>query len=391
MGSDKFKDEFCLNFDGSNDYLSLSSNVFTNATTYTVGCWIKYLGLDTYDWLFGAGSTTKNFGLNRADNHIFYREEDGEYYSFGATSNIPTNKWTHLVFTANDTSISCYANGKLVGTITVNSTTSIDGGGDNSDKLEHTKFSFNRINAAYQTGGSNNFLVWCKMSSMFAYDCYMTQSQVKTIYNDREPYNHNEGIARSNLKGWWRMGDGILDHKATTDAQGGIVCDMTNATLGSDIFGGRGNFTDNSDSYWTFAGAGASNGVIEDGVCKFNASGSNNCSLQKAGMLTVGQMYRLDVDVTSVDSTAAGGTSLVVDDGNPYIRVCETTDGITSHTMYWVPQNNTAFKLYRYNTNTDGVAYDEAIQFDNLRVRAVNGNVGYMENMRPEDFTGDTP
>jgi len=229
------------------------------------------------------------------------------------------------------------------------------------------------------------------MSEFAVYNVMLSASQVKTLYNGREPYNHNEGILTGNLKAWYRMGDGILDHKATTDGQGGIVCDMTNATLGNDIFGGRGNFTDNSDSYWSFGGAGASNGVIEDGVCKFNPSGSSNCSLQKAGMLTIGQMYRLDIDVTSVDSTQAAGTSLVIDDNNPYVRVSELTDGITSHTMYWRPINNTAFILYRYNIHTDGVAYDEAIQFDNLKVRPVNGNPGYMSNMIPDNFERDTP
>ena len=49
------------------------SDVFTDATTYTVGCWIKYLAEDTYDWLFGTDATTKNFGLNRTGDHIFYR------------------------------------------------------------------------------------------------------------------------------------------------------------------------------------------------------------------------------------------------------------------------------------------------------------------------------
>ena len=36
----------------------------------------------------------------------------------------------------------------------------------------------------------------------------LSASQVATIYNGREPYNHKEGVASAYLKGWWRMGDG---------------------------------------------------------------------------------------------------------------------------------------------------------------------------------------
>ena len=36
----------------------------------------------------------------------------------------------------------------------------------------------------------------------------LNASQVATIYNGGEPYNHKEGVASAYLKGWWRMGDG---------------------------------------------------------------------------------------------------------------------------------------------------------------------------------------
>ena len=36
------------------------------------------------------------------------------------------------------------------------------------------------------------------------------------LYNGREPYNHIEGIASSNLAGWWRLGDGLENGSGTT-------------------------------------------------------------------------------------------------------------------------------------------------------------------------------
>ncbi len=379
---DKFRDEFCLNFDGADDMIdlgSISGDLRLSGSNGAIITWIKpKLTGDEYQRIID-----KSDGGNGANGYALFIKKDGNVTGniSGAAKvvtpagDIVADKWQHLVWTWNGTTHYVYVNGVEVQSSSNSSTPP-------SATTNMRIGSWNHDVAREYKG---------KISEVAIYNTSLTASQVKTIYNGREPYNHNEGIAPSNLKGWWRMGDGIFDHKATTDAQGGVVCDMSNATLGSDIFGGRGNFTDNSDSYWSFAGAGASNGAIEDGVCKFNASGTNNCTLTKAGVLTLNQMYRLDIDVTSVDSTAAGGTSLVVDDGNPYIRVCETTDGIKSHTMYWVPKTNTTFKLYRYNATDDGEAYDEPIQFDNLKVRPVNGTPGYLENMNPNDFEGDAP
>ena len=381
-GGNKLKDDFCVNFDGADDMIdlgSISGDLRLSGSNGAIIAWINpTLTGDEYQRL-----VDKSDGANGANGYALFIKKDGSITgNMDGTAKITTptgvvvaDKWQHLVWTWNGTTQYAYVNG-----VQVQATNNVNT--PPSDTTNMRIGSWNHDVAREYKG---------RISEVAIYNIGLTASQVKTIYNGRDPYDHNDGIAPSNLLGWWRMGDGILDHKATTDAQGGVVCDMSNATLGSDIFGGRGDFSDNSDSYWTFIGAGASNGVIEDGVCKFNASGGNNCILNKAGMLTLGQMYRLDIDVTSVDSTAAGGTSLVIDDANPYIRVCETTDGIKSHTMYWVPKTNTTFKLYRYNATDDGVAYDEAIQFDNLKVRPVNGTPGYMENMRPEDFEGNSP
>ena len=62
------------------------------------------------------------------------------------------------------------------------------------------------------------------ISEIAIYHTALSASQVRTIYNGREPYNHKEGIATGNLKGWWRMGDGLERHSGTT------IYDMSNNT-----------------------------------------------------------------------------------------------------------------------------------------------------------------
>ena len=54
------------------------------------------------------------------------------------------------------------------------------------------------------------------ISEFAVYDIMLTQSQVQTLYNGREPYNHKEGVASGNLQAWYRMGDGLENNSGTT-------------------------------------------------------------------------------------------------------------------------------------------------------------------------------
>tara|TARA_R100001509_G_scaffold98274_1_gene57353 strand:- start:276 stop:1067 length:792 start_codon:yes stop_codon:yes gene_type:complete len=201
-------------FDGIDDYVVMSSNVFTSATTYTVGCWINYLTKDSYDWLFGTNATTKNFGINRSSTHIFYREEDGGYYSFGSNSNLPLNTWKHLVFASDSSKIDCYIDGALLGTITVDSTDSIDGSQDNNDHLESTKFTFKTFGAGYASGGSFNYHTNCYLANVFAYSSCLTQPQIKSIMNKN--YAGLTDSEKTNLVSWWN-----LDVETNTSGESG--------------------------------------------------------------------------------------------------------------------------------------------------------------------------
>ena len=65
-------------------------------------------------------------------------------------------------------------------------------------------------------------------------------SNIKTMYNGGEPYNHKEGIMSSYLKGWWRMGDGSLDSFITNVAGSdtGLIANEVDATIGSELVTG---------------------------------------------------------------------------------------------------------------------------------------------------------
>ena len=77
------------------------------------------------------------------------------------------------------------------------------------------------------------------ISEVVLYDKALSSSEVATIYNGREPYNHKEGACSSNLTGWWRMGDGL------ERASGSTIYDMSDSSnngtmnnIASDAFKG---------------------------------------------------------------------------------------------------------------------------------------------------------
>ena len=375
LGGDKFRDESSLAFDGSDDYIDLGSqagDLRLSGSNGAIVTWIKPVsGGDTYQRIVDKsdGATARN-GYSFIIHTDAYIQGDIDENSGVTHSNttLTYGVWSHCVWTWDGSNHYIYINGKLDDTASSSLTPP-------SDTTNMRIGSWNHSTAREFEGN---------ISEVAIYNTGLTASQVKTIYNGREPYNHKEGIALGNLKAWWRMGDGTFDQKGTTDLQGGIVTDMVTPTLGDDILGGRGNFTDNSDSYWAFGNAGGGDNMeITGGACEFKASGSTNGQLKKAGILTLGQMYRLDVDITTNT-----GTRLIIDDDSPYVYVCDVGE-TGHHTIYWVPENRTLLQLYRHDSTGD--AYDQNVTIDNLVIRPVNGNPGYLTNMQTDSFKGDTP
>tara|TARA_R100001082_G_C4346684_1_gene152615 strand:+ start:644 stop:1324 length:681 start_codon:yes stop_codon:yes gene_type:complete len=206
MGGDKFRDAFSVDF-ATNDYIEtnfIPNYIHTNAT---MGMWVKF-------------NTIKEQTMGHHGNKRWYIGIDGSGDCFMGVADVHTgadnvsggivaNKWFHITVTAIDGTATYYVNGvaKHTKSYTQASATNPDQGWF--------------IGARNNSGTVQSYME-AKVSEVFHYDIGLTASQVKTLYNGREPYNHKEGIASGNLKAWWRMGDGLENHSGTT------IYDMSN-------------------------------------------------------------------------------------------------------------------------------------------------------------------
>jgi hypothetical protein len=360
MGGDKFRDEFSLSFDGTDEHLLTDFKPDYIHTNATFAMWVKmgdFIGQQTM-----GSHSSKRWYLGFSGSKGFLGVANANRDDITITPTPVAGQWLHYAVTAIDGTATLYINGVAM-----------------ADTLSYTQASATNPTDGFTIGSRNNGGTMqnpmnANISEAVQYDKGLSASEIKTLYNGREPYNHKEGICSSNLKAWWRMGDGVLDTQQTQHEYTGIVCDETNATLGSDLLGGEGNFSD--PSYWAIS---ASHSIVEDNVGKFLGSGTYG-QINRASIFTTGKMYRVDVDCTSND-----GTTIQVNQGDPYPML--VPQGQTGRFHCYFMAKQTYITLYA-PTGT----YSNAAIIDNLVVREVSGNPAALQNYDTANrFEGDTP
>ena len=201
-GGDVFRDEYSLEFDGTDDNIRITETEFSvHDAAFSFVFWVKRNTIDADACILGHTSTANFKYLRFASNNTLSMESDTNNDLFVLTPHTTNLEWNHYVVTVSSgDTITGYQNGISIPLASGN----VDG-----DNL-----TINTIGGQGENGTSNEFNG--NISEIAIYNKALSAGEAKTIYNGREPYNHKEGVASGSLVGWWRMGDGLENSSGTT-------------------------------------------------------------------------------------------------------------------------------------------------------------------------------
>ena len=183
-------ENYSIDIDGVNDYISVDANPLTNFTT---SVWFNRDGNGNYDGILGQGTATAQGGILRyvalqADDIYVFLDD---WYTV-ATS-LPLNTWVHFCLTYDSTAdeLKSYIDGSLDTTI---SSPDFSGASTNAH-------SFKRIglrNASTATSFPG------KMSNVSLFNTALSATQITTLYNSGKPFDLNTFAVTP--VAWWRLG-----------------------------------------------------------------------------------------------------------------------------------------------------------------------------------------
>jgi len=205
MGGGVFRDENSVLLDGTDDYFTKASvSGLPSGDTFSIMAWVKYnstLGANHFN-LWGRDAATDNPTFRINDSNMKLNLLQYGTASKSGNTALTQDVWHHAVAVVDNKACTFY----------------LDGAADSPTR----SFSNSFVHANEVTIGKHSSdYGGGHISEVAVYDAALSASQVKTIYNGREPYNHREGILPSNLKGWYRFGDG------TEGSSGNTIYDMS--------------------------------------------------------------------------------------------------------------------------------------------------------------------
>ena len=347
---DKFRDEYSLAFDGSDDHIKIpSTGDSVHDANFSYLFWAKRNVTDAIHNILGDTASGANYirfsttGLLSIETNSSGDQADGTL-----VSNDTAWHYYAVVISGGNGTCQMYQDGVAL------SMTNPD--------LE-ADLKYRHIGGQGSDGTSSSFNG--NISEIAVYNIALTSSQVATIYNGREPYNHKEGVCSSNLQAWWRMGDGDLDNF-------NLIADQTNATKQTDLM------TSDWDTQFSENNVDSNNTVTYPTATSVRIATTDGAAIgiNDADLLTADSVYNCVIDIT-VHSGVGGRMQ-----GNATVHQQMATTGIYNFSFI---AEDTHFSIYRRTAS----ASDFTI--NNIIIQEVNGNAGFMLNMDADDFEGDTP
>ena len=378
-GGDVFRDEFSLAFDGTNDYIAIAGKpVDTADATYVF--WYKstvsgvsnraiFAHGDDKIGEFSISYDSQNRALLYLHSNLYIYFDDG-----AGNTHVGDGQWHHAALVVDiDDMDGC----KLyIDTIEIPRATKVESG----TATAYGNMEIGRADDSKEFEGS--------LSDFAVYDKHLSASEVKTLYNGREPYNHKEGVCSSNLQAWYRMGDGALDNQPSNHTNSLLISDNTNATKGSNLW--TETYSSNTGSW---SADGTNSLTQENNAIKITGDGSDSdgarinlrVSDDLSSDLTVGKLYELAFQ-SKVSSGSTVNVQFKISNSHSFVNFVNYTTEYKQFRHYFIATHATE-ALIKNSAMGDG----ETIFMKDFSVREINGNAGVGNNFDGSDIEGDAP
>ena len=393
-GGDKFRDEFSLAFDGTNDHVLTDFKPDYIHTNATFAMWIKMNDLSGQQTMGSHNSRRWYFGF--LGTNAFIGVQGANKNDITITPTPVAGQWLHYACTAIDGTATVYINGVAM-TDTMSYT-------QNSSANPTTGFRFGaRDNSS---GGSVEQYMNANISEVVQYDKGLSASEIKTIYNGREPYNHKEGVCSSNLQAWYRMGDGNSNNRKFQYIENSASSAGSNIIMSS-------TFDLDEDGWEDYAsGTVARSTDISShsgsaGVLKCTTNGTNTW-LGKTTNITSGmesgKIYLVEAYVY-IPSSWSGTSDMYIytadqfGDANTNIGINSWNEAQDTIKDAWqrvfytflCQEDSGSGAIYFRTAGTGGLENGDFVYLDDFKITEIDKlNSGVLLNMGPEDFEGDS-
>ena len=225
LSGDKFRDQYSCYFDGTDDglYAPNNSNTFSSsdADWNTITCWMKIDGSPSGSrrlwnmnganpgWIFATSGSNWDIGYNTGNSDKLGLQQDKSLWA---------SIWKHTIMSfqrnsvSNDTALDNTSSDELHPLIWIDGvaqTVAYIGATTDSNSAEHSAGSELEIASNGNSSNSQPFKGW--ISDLAVYKgLQFTNAQAKTVYNNREPFDHNSWSTGANsCTLWLRFGDGL--------------------------------------------------------------------------------------------------------------------------------------------------------------------------------------
>ena len=370
-----------LEFDGSDDYISIQEYIIADEEAFSFHAWIYPEEASAGDELHIAGYTgssgsTADYIRWRANINQLRVVIDGTGYSF-IHSSVTDSAWHHLVVTrGTDNNVRVYVDG----------TESSSG-----EQVLGGQFRFSKIGETY-----SQWEYIGKISDVAIWNTQLSDDDVSKLYNNSRPTNLRhlrsyKTSRTSNLKRWYRMGDSSNDDIYEVSSTHGVVDDASNPGLSTTNL--LAAYPTTSDTWtkaseWTYDATNDRYLYDDTGTGAINTGSDISIAAATVHKLTFKIYTHSGSGATSpvarmhlADGAGSAWT------GTGYTDYAGSASG-TLHTVYFMNtgSEDTTLKF----TGTNGAA-GTTFGIGDIELYAFNGSPGILTNMASDDLVRVSP